>query len=75
MNVSESMRPSEIWGGSVHKPGDDSQTGCIFCLSENVIAPLDIVYMYAGTSYCRRHVLEKIFQKAEPVESTQPTHP
>lgn len=54
-------KPSAIWGGAVSSPGEDSQIGCVFCAAENVSAPVLIVYMYQGTSYCRRHLNERVF--------------
>lgn len=50
-----SFIPELLWAAA-EKPGSDSQTGCVYCLSEGVHAPVDIVYIWGGTSMCRRHV-------------------
>lgn len=55
------QRPSAIWGGSVNTPGEDSHIGCVFCAAENVLAPVSVYYLYQGTSYCKRHLTEKVF--------------
>lgn len=62
------QRPSAIWGGAVNEPGTDSQIGCVYCAAENVAAPVLIVYMFNGTSYCRRHLLSVVFKQEAPSE-------
>lgn len=56
------QRPSAIWGGSASTPGEGSSLGCVFCAAEEVVAPVSVFYVYAGTSYCKRHLTEKVFQ-------------
>lgn len=54
--------PPKVWpqAGAVNKPGMDSQVGCVKCLIvDNMMAPVDRVYYYKGTSYCMKHVREE----------------
>lgn len=55
------QRPSAIWGGSANLPGESSNIGCVFCAYEEVVAPVSVFYMFSGTSYCKRHLTEKVF--------------
>lgn len=55
------QRPSAIWGGSVNTPGEGSSLGCVFCAFEEVVASVSVYYLYNGTSYCKRHLGEKVF--------------
>jgi len=59
--MSNPQRPSAIWGGSVSSPGEGSNIGCVFCAFENVVAQVSVYYLYQGTSYCKRHLSEKVF--------------
>lgn len=63
-----SLKPAEVWGGNVGKDGEDSQFGCLHCLMENISAPVDVIYMWGGTSLCRKHVQA---QMAEQVPNAQ----
>lgn len=55
------QRPSPIWGGTAHAPGESSSMGCVYCAYENVVAPVSVYYLFSGTSYCKRHLDEKVF--------------
>lgn len=56
--TTNTLKPAEIWGGNVNKEGEGgSQFGCLHCLLENMTAPVDTIYMWGGTSLCRKHVL------------------
>lgn len=56
--------PSNKWEEvehlTVRTPGETTQVGCVYCLSENVDAPVpaSVVYYVGGTSMCSRHVRE-----------------
>ena len=57
------QRPSTIWGGSVSS-SEGSSLGCVFCAFEEIVAPVSVYYMWQGTSYCKRHLSEKVFNNA-----------
>jgi hypothetical protein len=42
---------------------DAVQTGCVWCLHEGLTAPAEhhVAYLYQGTSYCGKHLNEKVF--------------
>lgn len=53
-----------------------SQFGCGYCLGENVTAPSNPVYMWAGTTMCAKHFKVHILKQAEtqPKEITKETN-
>jgi hypothetical protein len=42
------------------------QTGCCYCLFENITAPAEnhVAYMWAGTSMCAKHFRTYVIEKA-----------
>lgn len=58
MSLVPSYGDTSIEGTVVRRPGAATQTGCVWCLKENVDSPatFDIVYYWGGTSMCGRHM-------------------
>jgi len=57
--------PSIIWKQqpaakayeAVEDPNKKSQTGCVYCLFTGTHAPLEVVYLWGGTSVCQKHLI------------------
>lgn len=49
------MVPPLNWA-DVSKPGEGTQYGCPYCLMKGEKAPIDVVYMWAGTAVCHEHL-------------------
>lgn len=55
--------PEKEWGAT-KKPAVTTQSGCVFCLAEGNHGPLDIVYLWKGTTLCFNHA--PAYAKANP---------
>lgn len=64
MSRGNPMVPNQNWG-VIDSPEQNTQFGCVYCLSEGLEAPASqgVIYFYGGSSVCADHMRSTIFNQ------------